>query len=47
MDIKIKAWLYDILNAVEEIDSFFPEQKLFVDYQNDMRTKRAVTTILL
>jgi hypothetical protein len=23
MDIKIKAWLYDILNAINEIDSFF------------------------
>ncbi len=23
MDIEIKAWLYDILNAIIEIDSFF------------------------
>ena len=42
MDIKIKSWLFDILKAVEEIESFFPEQKIFVDYQKDIRTKRAV-----
>ncbi len=23
MDIEIKVWLYDILNAINEIDSFF------------------------
>jgi len=42
MDIKIKAWQYDILNAIEEIESFFPEQKIFTDYQKDLKTKRAV-----
>ena len=42
MDIKIKSWLFDILKAVEEIESFFPEQQIFVDYQKDIRTKRAV-----
>jgi uncharacterized protein with HEPN domain len=43
MEIEIKAWLYDILNAINEIDSFFTEQsKDFDAYQNDLRTKRAV-----
>ena len=23
MDIEIKSWLFDILNAINEIDSFF------------------------
>jgi uncharacterized protein with HEPN domain len=43
MDNDIKAWLYDILNAIVEIESFFNnETKEFVKYQNDLRTKRAV-----
>ena len=43
MDIEIKAWLYDILNAINEIDSFFINTpKDFTSYQNDVRTRRAV-----
>ncbi len=43
MDIEIKAWLYDILNAINEIDSFFADTtKDFYTYQNDIRIRRAV-----
>lgn len=43
MDIEIKAWLYDILNASKEIESFFSDRpKEFIAYQNDLRTRRAV-----
>ena len=43
MDNDIKAWLYDILNAIMEIESFFNDStKEFLKYQNDLRTKRAV-----
>lgn len=43
MDIEIKTWLYDILNAITEIDSFFLDQpKEFSAYKNDTRTRRAV-----
>jgi uncharacterized protein with HEPN domain len=43
MDIEIKAWLYDILNAINEIDSFFIDTpKEFTSYKNDVRTRRAV-----
>lgn len=43
MDNDLKTWLYDILNAVMEIDSFFTEtDKQFSAYQNDVRTRRAV-----
>jgi uncharacterized protein with HEPN domain len=42
MDIEIKAWLYDILNAINEIDSFFADSPFeFTTYQNDLRTRRA------
>ncbi len=43
MDIEIKSWLYDILNAINEIEGFFADRpKDFTVYQNDIRTKRAV-----
>ncbi|GAA4301473.1 HepT-like ribonuclease domain-containing protein [Compostibacter hankyongensis] len=43
MDISVKSWLYDILNAINEIDSFFIDTpKDFFIYQKDIRTKRAV-----
>jgi len=43
MNIEIKTWLYDILNAAEEIDSFFEDRpKRFADFQKDIRTKRAI-----
>jgi len=43
MENEIKTWLYDILNSILEIESFFvniPRQ--FENYKNDIRTKRAV-----
>lgn len=43
MDNEIKSWLYDIQNAIVEIESFFSDKpKVFADYQSDIRTKRAV-----
>ena len=43
MDNEIKTWLFDILNAIEEIESFFCDRpKRYADYCNDIRTKRAV-----
>lgn len=43
MDNEIKAWLYDILNALMEIEGFLSDgPKEFVEYQNDLKTKRAV-----
>lgn len=42
MDNYIKTWLFDILNSISEIDSYFPESKIFESYVKDIRTKRAV-----
>lgn len=43
MDNQIKSWIFDIHTAIIEIDSFFEEgQKVFVHYQTDIKTKRAV-----
>lgn len=43
MDIEIKMWLYDILNAINEIESFLTDTpQRFEIYENDLKTKRAV-----
>ena len=43
MDIEIKTWLYDILQSIKENESYFENKpKIFEDYINDIRTKRAV-----
>ena len=43
MDREIKTWLFDILNAIEEIELFLPQgQRLFEEYKSDLKTKRAV-----
>ena len=43
MDNEIKSWLFDIYSAIMEIESFFADgERIFVNYQNDIKTKRAV-----
>ncbi len=43
MDNEIKSLLFDILSAINEIDSFFNEgERIFNDYIKDIKTKRAV-----
>jgi uncharacterized protein with HEPN domain len=39
MDIELKAWLYDILNAIHEVEIFLHDISEFVLYQNDLKTK--------
>jgi uncharacterized protein with HEPN domain len=43
MDTNIRVWLYDILNALHEIEGFTGiNQFTYNLYQKDLRTKRAV-----
>jgi len=43
MDSDIKTWLYDILQSISEIESYFEgKPKRFDDYSKDIKTKRAV-----
>lgn len=43
MDSDVKTWLYDILQSVSEIESYFDDKpKRFEDYSKDIKTKRAV-----
>jgi len=43
MDNSIRTWLFDILNSINEVNSYFTEQeRLFEIFKNDLKTKRAV-----
>jgi uncharacterized protein with HEPN domain len=43
MDSEIKTWLYDVLQSISKIESYFSDRpKKFDDYIKDIRTKRAV-----
>ena len=43
MDETLKPWLNDILNAINEVESYFEEgERKFENYHSDIRTKRAV-----
>lgn len=42
MDLEIKKWLKDIELAISEINSFFPEKKVFSEFQSDVKSRKAV-----
>lgn len=43
MDNEIKTWLYDILQSINEVDSYYNERpRIFEEYLSDIKTKRAV-----
>lgn len=42
MQDEIKVWLEDIEKAIAEINSFLPEPRNFLEFEKDVKTKRAV-----
>ncbi|RPD51044.1 DUF86 domain-containing protein [Paracnuella aquatica] len=42
MDVEIKSWVYDILSATSEIETFLEDVPDFEAYQEDLKTRRAV-----
>jgi len=43
MDNEIKTWLYDILQAISEIESYFEnKERTFQVFLTDIKTKRAI-----
>ena len=43
MDNEIKTWLYDILQSIIEVESYFLDRPIkYEEYVSDLRTKRAV-----
>jgi len=43
MDNDIKKWLFDILQSIEEVESFYEgKARIFEEYVKDIKTKRAI-----
>lgn len=42
MENEIKAWLEDIHLAIDEIISFLPEEKIFHEFQKDLKGRKAI-----
>ena len=42
MSDEILTWLKDIEQAVNEINSFLPEKRNFIEFQKDLKARRAV-----
>lgn len=43
MDNEIKTWLYDIVQSINEIDSYYEnKQRIYEEYLSDIKTKRAI-----
>ena len=42
MELEIKTWLKDIDRSIEEIYSFLPSEKNFIEFQNDLKSKKAI-----
>ncbi|HOO84003.1 MAG TPA: DUF86 domain-containing protein [Prolixibacteraceae bacterium] len=43
MDNEIKTWLYDVLQSIDEIDSYYDRKpKIFNEYISEIKTKRAI-----
>ena len=42
MALEIKTWLQDIDRSIEEIYSFLPLKRDFFEFQNDLKTKKAI-----
>ena len=42
MEDEIKTWLSDIKQAITEINEFLPDKKDFLQFQKDLKTKRAI-----
>lgn len=42
MEAEIKTWLADIKQAIDEVNSFLPDQKNFEKFQKDLKTKKAI-----
>ena len=43
MENDVKTWLYDILQSIKEVESYYSDRpKIFEEYISDFKTKRAI-----
>lgn len=44
MDNRVNSWLEDVERSIDEIFEFLPEQRDFLVYQKDLKTKKSSRT---
>lgn len=42
MQKEIQTWLEDIKQSIEEIESFLPETRNFIEFRKDLKTRKAI-----
>ncbi|MDD4193309.1 MAG: DUF86 domain-containing protein [Mangrovibacterium sp.] len=42
MEKEVQTWLEDIKQAIEEIEEFLPERRNFLEFQKDLKTRKAI-----
>lgn len=42
METKVKVWLFDMQQAIDEIFQFLGDERNFITYQEDLKTKKAI-----
>ena len=42
MQEEVRVWLEDMEKAIEDIYTFLPESRNFLEFQADLKTRRAV-----
>lgn len=42
MEREVLAWLEDIIQSIDEIEMFLPENRNFYEFQNDLKTRKAI-----
>lgn len=42
MEKEVQPWLEDIKQAIDEIESFLPERRDFLEFKKDLKTRKAI-----
>ncbi len=42
MKLEIKTWLEDIERSIDEINDFLPTERNFIEFEKDLKTRKAV-----
>ncbi len=42
MEKRVKTWLEDIKQSIDQIEEFLPERRDFLEFQKDLKTRKAI-----
>lgn len=42
MEKEVRAWFEDVIQALNEIEEFLPERRVFSEFKRDMKTRKAI-----